>query len=149
MNFYESSGASNGSNTLMVVFYIQRDFQRHLTCTNPSSNEEVMSSTNWRIKTSCRAQTMSRQSQQQNQKHCHDKARRQNLSRQSLLCRDKSKTNLVITKFFFVATKFLCRNRVSLSQQSFSLLQQSFSFTIEFIYHNKVFRSQQIFSLSQ
>ena len=48
--FFVLDGTSNGSDSLMVVFYIQRDFQRHPTHPNPSSNEEVMSSTIWRRK---------------------------------------------------------------------------------------------------
>ena len=99
---------------------------------------------------------MSRQSQHQSQKLCHgkprlccDKARRQTLSRQSLLCcnkaKDKPKKNFVATKFFFVATEFFCRNKVSLSQQSFFVLTKFFFVTKIFSCCNRVSLSKQSF----
>ena len=59
INFYISSKASNGSTLLMDTFYIQRDFQRHLTSPNPSSNKEVMASTSWTKKTVATEKTLS------------------------------------------------------------------------------------------
>ena len=41
INFFVSYGASNGSTLLMVTYYIQRSFQRHLTRPNPSSTKKL------------------------------------------------------------------------------------------------------------
>ena len=79
----------------MVSFYIQRDFQRHLTRLNPSQNEEVMTSTSWRKKKAAEQKTVTKfldyvaTKPKESQKICHDKF---------LLCYDKDRRKLFHNK---------------------------------------------------